>query len=134
MSLSIKPRVVLDTNVLVSGILWGGKPGLVIKHFRQNKFVLLVSPFVLAELTNFLEEHRIERRQRQIILDEFETRPIKIIPPEQVNLCRDAKDNQVLDLCSFGEADYLVTGDKDLLALKKFGKTKIITPKEFLLW
>jgi len=132
MSLSTKPRVVIDTNVLISGTLWGGKPGLIIKHYRRGKFTVLISPFILAELANFLEEYHIEEEQRRIILNEFESTPIKIIPPKKVTICRDTKDNQILDLCLAGKADFLITGDKDLLALKKFRDTKILRPKEFL--
>jgi len=132
MSSLIKPRVVLDTNVLISGTLWGGKPELVIKHYRQGKFTVLISPFILAELANFLEGHHIEKEQREIIVNEFGTTPIKIIPPKKITICRDSKDNQILDLCLAGRADFLITGDKDLLALKKFRGTKILKPKEFL--
>ena len=132
MSLSIKQRVVIDTNVLISGTLWGGKPGSVIKQYRQDKFIILISPFILAELANFLEEYHIEKKQREIIINEFKTKPIKVIPPKKVTICRDKKDNQILDLCLAGKADFLITGDKDLLVLKKFGETKIVKPKEFL--
>ena len=132
MSLSIKQRVVIDTNVLISGTLWGGKPGLVIEQYRQNKFIILISPFILAELANFLEEYHIKKKERETILNEFKNKSIKIIPPKMVNICRDKRDNQILDLCLAGKADFLITGDKDLLSLKKFGKTKILKPKEFL--
>jgi putative PIN family toxin of toxin-antitoxin system len=47
------------------------------------------------------------------------------------NLCRDSKDNFLLSLCNDSKADYLITGDKDLLDLKKFGKTTILTITDF---
>ena len=83
-------------------------------------------------MANFLKEYHVGAKQRETILNEFKTKPIKIIPPKKVTICRDQTDNQILDLCLFGEADVLVTGDKDLLALKEFGKTKIVKPREFL--
>ena len=49
-----------------------------------------------------------------------------------VNICRDIKDNFLLALAKDGNADYLLTGDKDLLVIKKFGKTKITTIVDFL--
>ncbi|CAN5318905.1 hypothetical protein BH09BAC1_BH09BAC1_23950 [soil metagenome] len=52
-------------------------------------------------------------------------------PIEKHMACRDAKDNFLLDLIDISEADYLVTGDKDLLALDPFIKTRIVTPSEF---
>ena len=132
MNLSTRPRVVIDTNVLISGVLWGGKPGFVINQYRQGKFVLLISPFILAELANFLEEYHVDEKQREIILHEFKTKPVKVIPPKKVSICRDKKDNQILDLCLAGRAGFLITGDKDLLALKKFEKTEVVKPKDFL--
>ena len=49
-----------------------------------------------------------------------------------VTICRDPKDNFLLELAKDGKADYLLTGDKDLLELKKFGKTKIQTISTFI--
>jgi len=117
---------------LISGTLWGGKPGSVLRQYRQRKFSILISPFILAELSNFLEEYHIKKKERETILNEFKTRSIKIIPQKKVNVCRDKKDNQILALCLAGKADFLITGDKHLLSLKKFGNTKILKPKEFL--
>lgn len=128
----IKPRVVIDTNVLISGTLWGGKPGLIIREYQQGRFSLLISPFILAELASFLEKYQVKPEQRETILKEFNIKPIKIIPPKKVAICRDKKDNQVLNLCLAGRADFLVTGDKDLLTLKKFERTKIVKPRKFL--
>ena len=132
MSSSTKQRVVLDANVLISGVLWGGKPGLIIKWYRQGTFALFISPFILAELANFLEEYQVDKKHRETILQEFKTRPVKIIPPKKVSICRDNKDNQILDLCLAAHANLLVTGDRDLLALKEFEKTKIVNPGAFL--
>jgi len=132
MSLSIKQRVVIDSNVLISAILWGGKPGIIIKDWRKNLFILLISPFILAEVASFLEDYGVEHNEREKTIDEFKNKSIKIIPPRKVHICHDQKDNQVLDLCLAGRADYLITGDKDLLVLKKFKVTRIVNPDIFL--
>ena len=106
MRLSIRPLVVIDTNVFLSAYVWGGIPKQVIKLWQNGRFNLLYSP-------------EAERAK-------------KIIPSEKVSLCRDPKDNQFLELCLAASADYLVTGDKDLLVLKKFQQTQIFSPKQFL--
>jgi putative PIN family toxin of toxin-antitoxin system len=62
----------------------------------------------------------------------LETKTIKIIPKNKVKVFRDEKDNQILALFLAGNADFLITGDKDLLAVKEFKKTKIVKTKEFL--
>jgi len=51
---------------------------------------------------------------------------------EEITVCRDPKDNMILELAVAGQADYIVTGDKDLLALNPFRKIQIVTPAEFL--
>lgn len=68
----------------------------------------------------------------EIVKGKFETLALKINPKRKVKICRDADDNQVLDLCVAGNADFLITGDKDLLILKKLDKTLIVPPAEFL--
>lgn len=50
----------------------------------------------------------------------------------EVDLCRDPDDNHLLALCKDGKADMLITGDKDLLVLKRFGKTRILAPADFI--
>ncbi|MFN4212450.1 MAG: putative toxin-antitoxin system toxin component, PIN family [Microgenomates group bacterium] len=69
---------------------------------------------------------------KEAIINELTTKSIKINPPPQINICRDKKDNQILNLCFTGKANYLITEDKDLLILKKFKNTKIVAPKRFL--
>lgn len=132
MGLSANSRVVLDTNVLISAFLWGGKPGTIIKKWRNSFFLLLISPFILGELANFLEISQIESKERGLIINELKTKSIKIIPSRKTNICRDKSDNKILDLCFSGRADFLVTGDKDLLVLKQYQSTKILTPTKFL--
>lgn len=132
MNLSTKLRVVLDTNVLISGVLWGGKPGSIIKRWRKEQFILLMSPFILAEFVNFLHESHIERKEKERIIHEFETKSVRINPAKKVDICRDKKDNQILDLCLAAKADYLITGDNDLLVLNIFEGTKIVKPENLL--
>ena len=59
-----------------------------------------------------------------------EARVIEI--KEKIQACRDPKDNMILELAVSGQADYIITGDKDLLALNPFRKIQILTPAEFL--
>lgn len=129
---STKLRVVVDTNVFVSAFIFGGNPGKVIKRWLEGKFVLLLSPFLLTEIISVLERFGFEKQDLEKLRYILEDNSLKIFPKRKVTLCHDEKDNQILDLCLFGKADYLVTGDKDLLAIKKFPKTKILFPKKFL--
>ncbi|MBI5122628.1 putative toxin-antitoxin system toxin component, PIN family [Candidatus Roizmanbacteria bacterium] len=132
MKSSINLRVVVDTNVLISGLVWQGNPGKVIKLWQEDKFTLFISPYILAELVNFLDRVNASQKEKEIIINQFKTKSIRMIPPKKVKVCRDPKDNEILDLCLTSRADYLISGDKDLLILKFFKNTKILTPQEFL--
>ena len=129
---STRPRVVVDTNVFVSAFIWGGQPKKVIQEWLRGKFILLLSPFLLSEIILVLQRFGFSRRDLEKIREILEDNSLKFIPPRKTRQCRDAKDNRVLDLCLAAKADFLVTGDKDLLVLKKFRQTKILAPKEFL--
>lgn len=129
---STKLRVVVDTNVFVSAFIWGGTPKKVITKWLKGEFILLVSPFLLTEIVLVLERFGFSKKDLQKLRHILEGQSLKFVPKRKVTLCRDKKDNQILDLCLTGKADYLVTGDKDLLAVKKFQKTKIVSAKEFL--
>jgi uncharacterized protein len=66
------------------------------------------------------------------LLDLLDTYGVMVDVKSTVNVCRDPKDNFLLALAQDSNAHYLITGDQDLLALKKFGKTSIITIAEYL--
>ena len=132
MRLSTRPLVVIDTNVFLSAYLWGGTPNQVIKLWQRGRFNLLYSPGALFELVTLLAIFKFDPDRIKKIKQEIEQRAKKIIPDKKINVCRDPKDNQFLELCLAADADYLVTGDKDLLVLKKFQQTQIFSPKQFL--
>lgn len=129
---SIKPRVVIDTNVFVSAFLSGGRPQKVVDLWLEEKIALLLSPFLLAEILDTLARFGFTQTDLINLRAILEEHTLKISPKKQAKVCRDPKDNQVLDLAVAGQADYLVTGDKDLLTLKEFHTTKILKPAEFL--
>ena len=130
--LSTKWRAVIDTNVLVSGLMWGGKPGQVIEMWLSGELELLLSPWLLAEILEVVQRLGMSIIQTNRLQSLLEEHSLKVFPVAKAKVCRDPKDNQVLDLCVAGRADYLVTGDKDLLILKEFDGTQIVGVREFL--
>lgn len=136
-------KVVIDTNLFVSALLGGGKPAQLIKAWRAQEFSLVVSEQLLAELFDVLRRPKLSRYFRQedmIALGELILERAKIVNPEnQLSLCRDPKDNFLLDIAIAGNAHYLVTGDGDFLddeALKKIvideHDVKIVSVSTFL--
>ena len=129
---STRLRIVVDTTVFVSAFIWGGQPKKVIKKWLEGEVILLLSPFLLSEIILVLKRFDFSQGDLQKIRHILENNSLKFLPGGKIRVCRDEKDNQVLDLCLAGQADFLVTGDKDLLTLKKFRRTQILSPKEFL--
>ena len=132
MSSSTGYKVVLDTNVFISGLIFGGNCEKILRLVKEDRLTLLISPRthneVLSKLPKFgLDNDYISRQDAQI-----RTKATKALPKIKLDICRDPKDNMFLELCLAGRADYLITGDKDLLALKTFQSSRILTPKKFL--
>ena len=132
-------RVVLDTNVLLSGLLWHGAPHALIERVRQGTLFLVSSPALLAELAEV-----IARPQFATILARSNTSPDRSLtelrelaeviepPPLAEPVCRDPDDDAVLALAIAANVDLIVSGDRDLLDLKRFQNIAIITPAEAL--
>ena len=127
-------RVVLDTNVLVSGLAYpGSMPGRIVAAWRQGGLEVALSRYILDELVRVLPRLlRIRMTSAEIrdLADSFMFLA-DIVEPEgahDVNL-RDPADQPVLLTLLAAKADYLVTGDKDLLVLAS--QYPILTPSEF---
>jgi putative PIN family toxin of toxin-antitoxin system len=128
-----KPRVVLDTNVFISAIVWGGNPEKVLNLWLQDKISLFVSPETLLEILEVLAKFQIPAETINGLRELIESHAQKIIPVSNFKVCHHHKDNKFLNLALDCRANYLITGDKDLLTLGTFKQTKILKPKNFLL-
>ena len=134
-------RVVVDTNVLVSG-LFGMKdsPSLqILKAYRTQKIILVSSPLILEEVSEVINRERIVKLtkmtagQRVDFMDKLIERSDVTAGKQLVEqVGRDIKDDKFLACAIEAKADYLITGDEDLLVLKDYGGIKIMTPREFL--
>lgn len=129
-------RAVLDTIVLVSAeITKGGKPGQILR--RADRFEWLTSEYILRELAQVLARPHILAKFPKPATRKARSRYEKLIRAETtiVNVTTavtavsaDLKDNPILACAKDGEADYVVTGDRHLLALGAFEGIKIVTP------
>jgi putative PIN family toxin of toxin-antitoxin system len=134
-------KVVADTNVLVSGLIWPGPSASLLDAASRKAFQLLTSEELLAELAEVLGRPHLETRLRargrtvaevlgkQRVLAAV-VEPAKVEPPAEL---RDLKDLPVLRCAVGGQAQAIVTGDKDLLSLKEFQEIIIVTPRLLLL-
>lgn len=127
-------RVVLDTNVLVSGLAYPGSlPGRIVTAWRQGGLEVVLSHYILDELARVLPRlPRISMTSADIrdLADSFMFLADMVEPADvQDETLRDPADQPVLATLLAAEAQYLVTGDKDLLALAD--RYPILTPAEF---
>jgi putative PIN family toxin of toxin-antitoxin system len=132
-------RAVIDTNVLVSGLIKpDSPPGLILQALRDTKFVAVFSVDLLDELAAVLlyprirDKYGIDRTAREAIFALIALRGELVTPAERFRVCRDPEDNHVLEAAITGKAEFIVTGDAVLLQLKAFRKIKIIPAREFL--
>jgi hypothetical protein len=131
-----KLRFVIDTNILVSSILISSsKPDYALKKIRNIGNILL-SETTFQELEEILYRPKFNKYVSLITRIEFisklksESNLIKI--SEKIIVCRDPKDDKFLELAVNGKADFIITGDGDLLVLNPFKNIEIITVNEFL--
>jgi len=132
-------RFVIDTNIFISFLLLkNSKPGQAcLKADKEG--VVLISNNLIIELSEVLNRSKVDkyvsRKFRYDFLNSLMYKGFWIQPDEEIMLCRDFKDNMILELAAAGKADYIITGDKDLLVLESFRESLILTPDEFLqLW
>lgn len=126
-------RVVFDTNILLSAFIFGGKPEQLFEMARSRKIRLLTSPAILAEFASLLkgkfdwEDEEIADAIRTI---GYSGELIK--PAEKISILGDDADNRVLECAHAGKADYIVSGDRHLLEMKKFKKIPIVKAVELI--
>jgi putative PIN family toxin of toxin-antitoxin system len=129
-------RFVFDTNTLVSALLFPrSKPASAFRRAFETG-VLLVSVETLDELARVLSRPKFEpyvaAAERTLFLGRYAEAATLVAVTERIALCRDPRDDRFLELAAVGAADYLVTGNEDLLVLGRFRTTRILTPAEFL--
>jgi putative PIN family toxin of toxin-antitoxin system len=127
-------RAVFDTNIFVSAFIIPGS--LAEKAFLkviEREDILLLSKEMLDELLSILStkfsRDREEISRVAVILSEMAE---WVRPTTRIGVLRDEPDNRILECAVFGKADIIVTGDKEMLKLKIYEKTKIISLKAYL--
>lgn len=127
-------RVVIDTNVLVSALIDDGKPRRLVVELL-DKHTVILSKQMLAELADVLSREKFTVTSSQV--DRFVSslvRMSKIVPDNSrfKVVLEDSDDDKVLNAAYAGKAEFIVTGDRHLLVLEKFKRTKIINVNQML--
>ncbi len=132
-------RVVLDTNVWLSGLLWSGAPSRIIQLVENGELQAIGSEAILAEISNTLDQPKLQKRLSQIQIGAdavmLAIRQVLIIvntTPMQVANLRDPKDEIIITAAISGHATAIITGDQDLLVLATVQGVPILSPQDFL--
>jgi putative PIN family toxin of toxin-antitoxin system len=129
-------RVVLDTNVVMSGLLFGGGPARILSAWADHRFTLVVSPSILDEY------HRVGRelaKGQAALLDAIDSFLALVTvhavavnpPPLDPPVCEDASDDMFLAAAVAGTAACVVSGDKHLLRVTGWQELPVLTPRQF---
>jgi putative PIN family toxin of toxin-antitoxin system len=126
-------KIVIDTNVLISGVFFGGYPRKILSAIVDGILSATATTEIVEEYVEIVQE-MIERKQGHLSLDILIPLIDKMEIIESVthvSICRDPDDDKFIGCAKDANALYIVSGDKDLLVLKQFENIQIVTAKEF---
>lgn len=132
-------KVLLDTNIWVSALIWGGQVSPILLLAEAKCLTLIISDPIFNELNQVLRYEKLQRKIRSAgvtpdTLLEIVQSLTELYPATAVTVpeLRDPKDAMILGTAIASNADVIVTGDQDLLVLSEFSGIPILTPKDFL--
>ena len=134
MSIKIK-RIIIDTNLWISFLITNDFNKL--DHFlNSDKYLVVFSDELFDEFLDVVHREKFARYFNdlniKILVEIINEKALFVKVFSIVNVCRDVKDNFLLSLAIDGDVDYLITGDNDLLILKHYQKTSILTINDFI--
>ena len=132
-------RVVPDTNVYVSGLLWSGVSHRLLRLAESGELIFITTPSIMEELRDVLGRPKFRLRIATLgtsVAELMESllsivEVIQDLPIEPI-VERDPDDDKILACATAGRAEWIVSGDDDLLALKRYKGIAIFTPRQFL--
>ena len=126
-------RVVIDTNVIISALTFGGNPKAVLELARKKHIRNTTSPFIIEEIERVLtQKFGWQMEVAKEVINDIQGFSHEVNPPETLAAVKNLPDNRILECAVAGGADYLISGDHHLTDLKNFGTINIVTPMEFL--
>ncbi len=126
-------KAVFDTNVLVAAFVTEGVCAKLLGRAGRKQLILIISSFILEEFKNVLLKKFSASKEETKTAAKLISEVAQLVAPTSLvsGVCRDPDDDQILSCALSPKADYLVTGDIDLLELKEFRGIKILKPAAF---
>ena len=126
-------KIVVDTNVFISGIFFSGNPDRILRAIHDGQFDAFCSPDIVSEyhtvFYRMLSKGIGEVDQKQ--LDELLEKLTTVDPSTSIQVCRDPDDDKFIECAVEAKALYIVGGDKDLLSVEEYDGVEIITAADF---
>jgi putative PIN family toxin of toxin-antitoxin system len=128
-------RIVIDSNVWISALVFGGKPRRIFERVVADGWTIIASEEIFTEVrrvlavkfSDFVEDFESFQAVMQTYIIKIKLGSIRVV------VSRDEDDNRVIETAIIGDASHIITGDKDLLVLLEYNQIDIITPTEFLI-
>lgn len=126
-------NIVVDTNIIISGIFFGGNPKRIINAILDSKVNAYISKEILNEYFEIINEMMLSKGESidlsfiSLLIDRFNI----IETTSKINISRDPDDNKFIECAVDSNSIYIVSGDDDLLSIKNYHNIEIITAKEF---
>ena len=134
-----KPRLVLDTNVWVSAVIWKGSPARIIKAAQEKKVCIITSEEIVNEISRTLAYPRLKRiyedagvSQQQLISAILQVANLVEVNSKIHVIRDDPADNKCLECAMDGKADFIVSGDNHLLKKGCYNRTRIVSVRQML--
>lgn len=128
-------KIILDTNIWISGIHWNGESFKIIQSWKNHKFELIISWEIISELIRILSDFKIKMEENELSfwINSILINSELVEPKQKLNIVKeDPNDNMFLEAAEESNADYIITQDNHLLKLRSYKTAKILTPKEFI--
>jgi len=128
-------KVVLDANIFVSSLFFGGNPRTVLERAVNKSDELFITKEIIDEVESVIKRPKFHAGKDEIeyFIQSIEEIGNKIVPQKKIKRgSRDKTDNKYIECGIAGKVDYIISGDIHLLEIKEFGTIKIVTAKDYL--
>jgi putative PIN family toxin of toxin-antitoxin system len=130
-------KIVLDINTLISAFFWRGVPRTVFDRVTDGLDTLFITVDMIDEIDGVIKKPKFDAKEnrKEALVNDIRKYGQKVSVSSQhkaAGACRDVTDDKIFECALAAKADYIITGDKDLLVLKEYGGIRIVTAKEYL--
>jgi len=127
-------RIVIDSNVWISALVFGGNPRRIFEHVIANGWTIVASEEIFTEVRRVLSVKFSDFSEDFISFQTILQPHTDLVRLGKIKIteCRDEDDNRVIETAVIGSATHIISGDKDLLVLESYDKIIIMTPTDFL--